>query len=671
MMRFQHRLGGESTTEFPHGALCDVWLSDSMRLGDEVPGLGAGALLGTWPVELETEAMVSLAQVTGPEPAWERFSSTPPLAQRLDERAHPQPLDLEIRRHLKHLQFVCHRPRLYLRVEEERLPVGRARRVPVRAIAELVSHPADWEHRSLGSIHPARVLARQSEDEWDLYENRVAVCLVDHLLAYLARRLEELRKIDDVLRGRLDHGDQARHSFWRTRRVMGLWADSLATKTDDALRKTIQELGLAQGKLQALRDSPLYRRIPSRRSVAVALKPTNILVNDTHYRKVAVLWRAWLRFGHKPQETSRQRIVRRQLEARAWDRFVLHLVVRAFAGLGWTALRTQGGWQLDRFGWESVTLGIDDRGVLNLRAGGSSLQILPLCADFTSAEGTLLVQQLCGFGMREVGVVVVHVGSSASLPEVDQATGWSFGKRTVMLGCSPWAIDSEERMCRLLHGWLADNASPAYPYSEDFRRVPKVPAEWSWLLVHGSRLTALRAPDAKEREAVLAWSATQEASAARGRTVGLPGSSARSSHADAVVAVREFVSNAQAALAYLGKCPVCQRGWCDQVDTRPGNRPDGLDATWWAVCSECDSQWGLRRCVGCETRYRVLLPRVCLDPEGAAESTSPSDWPDKILGRDVWAQPCSLPGMQGAARCPSCGMCTGRGCARCSASKTR
>jgi hypothetical protein len=188
--------------------LCDAWLADGQRFGDELVGLEperARALARTsWrrmPSFVSRKPSATSRRGT-------RCATTPPVAQKLAERARPQPLDLEIARHLQHLQHVCHKPRLHLRVEEERLPVSRARRTPVRAVAELVSHPGDWEHRTLRSIQPSRVLARQIEDEWNLYENRVAVRLVDHLLAYLAKRLEELAK---------DQGDPRSRDYSKTR----------------------------------------------------------------------------------------------------------------------------------------------------------------------------------------------------------------------------------------------------------------------------------------------------------------------------------------------------------------------------------------------------------------------------------------------------------------------
>ncbi len=199
-------LGHGRRAALPNAALREAWFEDARQPGDSCVGPDAASDLGRWPSELESDAAARLAQTVGDGPSWETQAATPAVAQRLAERARPQPLDLEIARHLQHLQHVCHHPRLHLRVEEERLPVSRARRSPVRAVADLVSHPGDWEHRTLRSIQPSRVLARQIEDEWNLYENRVATRLVDHLLAYLAKRLEELRRIREILDTSRDYG---------------------------------------------------------------------------------------------------------------------------------------------------------------------------------------------------------------------------------------------------------------------------------------------------------------------------------------------------------------------------------------------------------------------------------------------------------------------------------
>lgn len=645
--------------------LCDATLADGKRHGEELPGPDGAEVLGVWPDELETNAVVRLADAVGDDPTWDDQATTPPVAQKLGERARPQPLDLEIARHLQHLQYVCHRPRLHLRVEEERLPVSRARRTPVRAIADLVSHPGDWRHRTLRSIQPARVLARQSEDEWNLYENRVVARLVDHLLAYLARRLEELRRIKEILDASRDHGDQLRStSFRRAHRISELWSSTLESRTEKELGSTLTRLEASQRELQALLGAPLYRRVPRQQGVAHALKATNILINDPHYRKVAALWRAWVKHGHRPHETQAQRAERRQRDAAAWDRFVFHLVVRAFASLGWAARANGAGrWSVTGPGGAAVAVEVGRRGVVRLQAS-TTLRLLPLCANLAGADGPLLTRELEAWDEAEGEVVAVHVGAAADLADADRATGWAFGQRTVLFPCSPWGIDSEERMARLLNGWLSRAAVPPYPVSVNVRSLPDLPGHWDWLRYQRDYLVAFRAPDPRELAEAQHWSTE------RARDLDMKAQQAKQARQAIELAPRAavdvfkgFLGDLVTPLAGLGACPVC--GDPGVVETRPGKKADGSDATWWATCA-CKSEWGLRPCKACGNRYRALSAQIGTDLAAAATETAVRDWPDKVLGRDVWAQPCST-GAEGQFRCPSCGACSSSGCGRCDA----
>jgi hypothetical protein len=669
--RFQHRLGGKAQ-RLPSPALCDAWVADGARFGELLDELDPDNIVARWPGELETDAVMRLSEAVGADRAWQAMASLPPVAQKLAERARLADLDREILRHLQHLQHVCYRPRLHLRVEEERLPVSRARRTPVRAVAELVSHPGDWEHRTLRSIQPSRVLARQIEDEWNLYENRVAVRLVDHLLAYLAKRLEELRKIKEILDASRDYSvEMQRTSFRRAHRIAELWSNTLESKTEEELSRTMKRLELAQRDLQTLLDAPLYQRVPRRQTVALSLKPTNILVNDPHYRKVAALWRSWVKFGHKRQETAQQRAARRQREAAAWDRFVLHLVVRGFAALGWSATPSGRGWGLAKAGWSLVRVATDAMGVVRVDAmgvvrvdGGRPLRLLPICADLAAADPGAVQAQVEHLDGSDGEVVIAHVGSGVALADADRASGWSIGGRAVLFPCSPWGIDSEERMARLLHGWLCRAAAPAYPVAATLRALPEWPGRRDWLRHQGDHLVAFRAPTEREASEARAWAAgkardldtlAQRAKAARQAFAVAP--------REAVTAFQTFVDRAAEALVGMDTCPVC--GAQGHVEPRPGKAADGSDATWWAMCGSCGGEWGTRPCTGCGARYRALVPPAGREP-GAAAATPARDWPDKVYGRDLWAQPCAA-GVPGQLRCPDCGACGGGGCARCAA----
>ena len=642
--------------------ICDLWLVDGLRVGEGGPDAGEG--LGKWPAELDTDSFVRLSEALGAEPDWQALAATPAVAQKLSERARPQPLDRHIGAYLHHLQHVSYRPRMHLRVEEERVPVSRARRTPVRAVADLVSHPADWEHRTLRSIQPARVLARLIEDEWNLYENRVAARLVDHLLAYLARRLEELLKIEEALQTSRDHGDEAKTSFWRARRIMSLWAETLDSKTEEDLKRTIRQVERAQRELQSLLDSPLYRHIPRRATVPVSLRPTNILVNDPHYRKVAALWRAWAKYGHKRQETRRERLERRQREAGAWDQFVYHLVVRAFAGLGWTVRLAGGGTRLSKPGWRDVELSQSEVGLVHCRSvgEGSDLTLLPACASFAVEESEPVTDALSQLGCSAGEVVLAHVGEPLPAGESDTASGWSFAGKPVLLGCSPWSIDSEERAARLIGGWVSRACSMPYPVSAEAPALPSPPS-WDWLQHRPPHAVALRPPRADEARGVQSWleerrrEQTQKALFAKKAKLAYelaPGK--------ALDALEELARRAALDLRHLGDCPVCREQGV--VQPRSGRGDDGSDSTWWAMCGNCGSEWGLRPCSSCGARFMELQPVTGVDASKVTTRVQPHLWPDKVFGRDVWAQPCSREG-ETQFRCPSCGDCGGGGCGRC------
>ena len=64
MTTFQFRIGGVGPA-LDRARLCDAALADGKRHGEELPGLDDGQVLGVWPDELETNAVVRLAEAVG------------------------------------------------------------------------------------------------------------------------------------------------------------------------------------------------------------------------------------------------------------------------------------------------------------------------------------------------------------------------------------------------------------------------------------------------------------------------------------------------------------------------------------------------------------------------------------------------------------------------------
>lgn len=672
----RHRLGGEPRP-VPREVICDSWLSDAARIAHAEGNIEQ--VVGSWPAANETAAVDRLAEVVGATTDWTRFSEVPPIAPKLEELARMQPLDLAIVTHLPHLQRVCSYARSYLRVEEERTPVSRAKRVPARAVADLVARPGDWEHRTLKSIQPSRVLARAFDEDWNVYENRVAVRLVDHLIRYVRERLEELGKIKDLLGAAKEvESSLATSSHWRSKRITEIWSHSESAGTDAELIKTMGTLRAAASELRGLMDSLLYRRIPARENVSPVLRATNILTNDFHYRCVALLWRAWVRYAHKAEETREESNRRRLAQGRNWDQFVRHLTSRALTELGWNAEARDGRkWSVTNNGYGALTMTVDDAGVLRIACGNNVLTILPVCCTLDGSDQAALARLLAQYdapntegepGVRKpVEVVLVHAGSQAAMQDLDRASGWSFDGRAVLLHCSPWNIDSLERMARLVEGWIQRSATLSYPLVESFRPVPEFP-ECNWLLRTKTGVAALRRPSESEIVALQSW-VRRRAELLEKDQRGRRGGDTRAdpvAERRSLARLAEFLGRAGTAPEFdaLCRCPQCDDEHSLNVEPRPDVEHGSF--RWWATCQSCETQWGRVGCVSCGTSFGALHVPPGETVKRQIPDLDPRSWPDAALGRDCWAQICQRTDSV-KFRCPKCGSCSRPACSRCNA----
>lgn len=195
---------------------------------------------------------------------WLEATYLSPLVPGMSDRAQTQPLERLITSQIGHLEEVCRRPRTHLRVEVERTPVSRARRSPVQAASYLASHTEDWERPTLWAVIPKRILSVVRDDEYDIYENRVAARLVDNLLAYLGRRISEVSRLLGLFDEASDFSATAgTGSHWRQARVFRLWGDTLDA-SDERLKadRTLRQLRALRLKVASLKDSLLYQEVP-------------------------------------------------------------------------------------------------------------------------------------------------------------------------------------------------------------------------------------------------------------------------------------------------------------------------------------------------------------------------------------------------------------------------
>ncbi|MFO0579736.1 MAG: hypothetical protein U1A78_37660 [Polyangia bacterium] len=412
--------------------------------------------------------------------------------------------------------------------------------------------------------------------------------------------------------------------------------------------------------------------------VPIALRPTNILLNDPHYRKVGRLWRAWVQYGHQAQPSRAELCARRQRACQDLDRFALLLIVRALHDLGYEAeepeRRLQPGAQLTlRAPASHARLCLQEQGVVRIELRGpDGAQERPLSLTVASLllsmpveakEATEPLRALCAASGPESLLLVV--GSAAELARMPASLARALSGRQApsgaapslrLLAISPWVLDNTERLARVLRWFEARARAAAYPPRVEVAQdaglaLPK------WLHRSGQHVAAIAPPSEAEQSAFAEDCARrrielreENAAAQRGRRA-FDESRLRALDGLAALAQRACTLNG------LCVCPVCN-GTSSCFEPRPG-----LDSQWqsWSYfckCPDCEASWGLRVCKHCQLAFPVLSPG-----SGAGNELQPWwDWSEKesAYGRDLFAEPCRQPS---AFVCTHCGACP---CGRCS-----
>jgi hypothetical protein len=236
---------------------------------------------------------------------------------------------------LPHLESISHHPRSHLTVEEIREQVGRARRVPPRAVAALASHSEDWETRSFLGVRPKRVLAESRQDQWDIYENRAVATLRKRILGVLHPRLQWLNQVLKALDEASEHSSAIRGTRFRRRRLYQIWGEIFQNHPSrELLARLISDLDAARARLLSLANSHLFKQMPHFVAVESPLHPTNVFQSDANYRRAFDLWHRWQLHATTKPVTVQERTQARRRSVEDWDHFVVLLTLRACRQLG-------------------------------------------------------------------------------------------------------------------------------------------------------------------------------------------------------------------------------------------------------------------------------------------------------------------------------------------------
>jgi hypothetical protein len=589
-----------------------------------------------------------------------------PLPADLNDRVQRQRIDQEIERQLPHLMHVCHRPRQQLTTDLEKLPVGRAKRIPPRSIEYLTAHSEDWKRRTATGIEPTHVIAEIIEDQIDIYENRVAAELVDCIVKYLGERTAELEKIFALLND--DHNFrlalQVGKHFRLAHRISALWG---STFLDEGLSKvaaeTRERLGQMRRSTLGLKGTRLYKGVPGRREVKRELHHTNILENDPHYREVAALWRAWHEYGAVQEESEGEIFTHWQQANSDFVALCRLLVIRAAHDIGWkpqdlNASASAVNVALIGPTGNPATLAVDDSGILTLTDEYSSkLRIVPLLASLArTTDSTRIADWLDEWEQTTDGtdVLILFLGKSSELDELGVEKSSLASKLEALtpiatsqtsnrwfVPVSPFEITSIEKVGRILNSWLRGQLLSSYPPK---MRCPENLAAFLQLDQFGKS-------NSGDEWLITVPVFQQHLDAFEGKTNTLlrPDVQRQVGHVSNNAISRALLDIQNLVKFYIGilYCPVCKQRNSEFMARGGG--------AYSCTCRSCDSEWGLRVCGSCHSSYPYLLPDRSTDQRSGASSHG---WLDRLFGEDCISVPCARPMAPGGFVCPACSKCS-------------
>jgi len=609
---------------------------------------------------------------------WLTWCGVSPIVQDLDLALERHPLEDYIEREYPHLFQVCRKPRTHIRVETDRVPVSRARRVSPAAPAWLASHTEDWDHRKIAGIHPRQVLAEVREEQWDIYENRVAARLVDHLVLWLRRRIFEVRRILHEILDRVDQSAVARgQSRHRIDRICRLWGGSLdeTSRGRHDAQRAIDRLERLLYRILALMDSPLYRNVPPRTSVPLALRMTNVLCNDDDYRGVARLWNAWSDMARPRDLSPRQRHELHQEFHRDFIAWCALLVVRALDQVGIQPADDRQMESAFRPGCEvgldgGLTLRWDSLGRLCVLDGTvERVRFVPIPQSLEQAPSgeavqARIAQLIDGAKGQKAWTVVLHPAAPGPAPHAVLATIRNPPAPGVdgaidFVRVSPFLIDSVERVSRAVRWAVTVPRMLSYPprlralpeftsaATDAFRAAgatevrlvrPLKDSEPLMKRVETELRKARDGCDALERQQKEIEAELRRVRGDRRKTAELntrdhglkkPLIEARERR-ETMVRFADELGMAQRSLGALARCPAC-----GEVGRFHAHDND----CFFARCpsNSCEAEWGLRHEPGSGARIPYLV-RGEIDT-AAWQSADPVTRVDDVIGCDVLAVP--------------------------------
>jgi hypothetical protein len=596
---------------------------------------------------------------------WSHIANLSHLVPKFFEKINLSKYEKVIAKKRKYLFEIFNGPFTQLTTEIEKVHIGKAIRIHKMATEYLSAHTEDWERRTFNAIQPQKLLTERVMDELNIYENRVAVRLVDHLRNHLKSRIFQVKRLLDLLdkagESHASHHIYSKHTF----RIYELLADSLKSGAADIARKTLRDLEDSYYKLGGLLDSPLYKSIPLSMQVKPTLMETNILLNDQNYRQMAALWRVMIRHRKVLTLTGAEIFNRKQDIYTGFDNFCLLLIINALNSLNLRPASDEilEDTPIEMLGRKTpISLMIKQNKTIELELveRGVKLHFVPLFSDLKnlfsgSSEPNNVISRIEDQILDDESKVIFLYPDNNHLKDVqdnfqsiDNSILFTQSRKIEYgaLPVSPESLYSIEKIGRTVRQFIDGNILKNFAPEIDINNslLSELGRENSWLAENETHdaLSIIRPPRIDEVK-ILKKYLEDEIIKAKGK-----GKSFKDRRI-ILEDVLKIVPSISKSFDQLLSCPICQQ---QQQSTDFQDRYHE-NKTYSCSCNSCTVEWGLYSCSNCKQNFPYINVNANMKTE-----QQEAGWIDKMFGLDLIASPCGSPGEKLVFRCTNCNYCS-------------
>ena len=238
----------------------------------------------------------------------------------------------QIEKTMPFLLKIADKPKSFITLYEEKVPVETAKRINHKAIMKLSRDSNDWHARTLLSIKPKNVAADINEETFNIYENRFIITLVDKV----ARLLKDA-KVQYLLKKKLfeqDRISEKMKEYFHTSENFSLLnqinkSHSFTDETAEIvaeIESILEKIDLLERKIRIFTSSKLYQSLRKCRRVKNPIQKTNILMFSPDYNAAYKLWNNLITAQEEPTIEIPE-------DYECSDSFILYSVLNIFSAI--------------------------------------------------------------------------------------------------------------------------------------------------------------------------------------------------------------------------------------------------------------------------------------------------------------------------------------------------